>query len=205
MRNDRVAPDRRTSGCWRASGPPSNQSDRHLVNTENTDARTVDAEFGLIEYDVSIPAGDGLVLRADVFRPHGDGRYPVLLSYGPYGKGLLFSEGYADQWEMLTRDHPEVTRGSSGKYQNWEVADPERWVPDGYVCVRVDSRGAGRTPGYLDCSSPQEARDLYDCIEWERRAQRYLLLRDQPVAGRDAPAAKPQGDLSVGGCRGLLP
>ena len=39
-------------------------------------------------------------------------------------------------------------------------------MPDGYVCVRVDSRGAGRSPGYLDVWSPREAQDLYDCVEW---------------------------------------
>jgi predicted acyl esterase len=49
---------------------------------------------------------------------------------------------------------------------SWEVVDPERWVPDDYVCVRVDSRGAGRSPGMLDPYSPREARDYYACIEW---------------------------------------
>jgi len=39
-------------------------------------------------------------------------------------------------------------------------------VPEGYVCVRVDSRGAGRSPGYIDHFSPRETRDFYDCIEW---------------------------------------
>jgi predicted acyl esterase len=39
-------------------------------------------------------------------------------------------------------------------------------VPDGYVCVRVDSRGAGRSPGYIDHFSPRETRDFYECIEW---------------------------------------
>jgi hypothetical protein len=39
-------------------------------------------------------------------------------------------------------------------------------VPDGYACVRVDSRGAGRSPGPLDIFSAQETRDYYDCIEW---------------------------------------
>lgn len=38
--------------------------------------------------------------------------------------------------------------------------------PDGYVCVRIDSRGAGRSHGVLDPHSPREVRDLYDCIEW---------------------------------------
>jgi predicted acyl esterase len=36
-----------------------------------------------IDWDAPITMDDGLVLRADVFRPVGDGRYPVVLSYGP--------------------------------------------------------------------------------------------------------------------------
>jgi predicted acyl esterase len=120
----------------------------------------------MIERDVPVPAGDGVVLRADVFRPEGPGRYPVILSYGPYAKGLAFQEGYADQWRLMTARHPDVARGSSNVHQNWEVADPEKWVPDGYCCVRVDSRGAGRSPGRLDPFSPRETRDLYECIEW---------------------------------------
>ncbi len=51
-------------------------------------------------------------------------------------------------------------------YQNWEVVDPEKWVPDGYACVRVDSRGAGRSPGFIDPFSPRETQDFYHCIEW---------------------------------------
>ena len=120
----------------------------------------------MIERDVPVPAGDGVVLRADVFRPEGPGRYPVILSYGPYAKGLAFQEGYADQWRLMTEAHPDVARGSSNVHQNWEVVDPEKWVPDGYCCVRVDSRGAGRSPGLLDPFSPRETQDLYECIEW---------------------------------------
>jgi predicted acyl esterase len=39
-------------------------------------------------------------------------------------------------------------------------------VPDGYAVVRVDGRGAGRSPGKLDVWSPREIKDFYDCIEW---------------------------------------
>src|SRR5712675_167132 len=62
--------------------------------------------------------------------------------------------------------HPRVAYGSTNKYQNWEVVDPEKWVLYGYVCVRVDSRGTGRSPGYVDHFSPRETRDFYECIEW---------------------------------------
>ncbi len=119
-----------------------------------------------IAWDVPIPMDDGLVLRADVFRPEAAGRYPVILSHGPYAKGLAFQEGYPSAWERMIEKHPDVAAGSSNLYQSWEVADPEKWVPHGYVCVRVDSRGCGRSPGYIDHFSPRETRDFYECIEW---------------------------------------
>ena len=119
-----------------------------------------------IDWDVPITMDDGLALRADVYRPPQDGKYPVILSYGPYAKGLAFQEGYPDQWGRMAEQHPDVTEGSTNKYQSWEVVDPEKWVPEGYVCVRVDSRGCGRSPGYIDHFSPRETRDFYLCIEW---------------------------------------
>ena len=119
-----------------------------------------------IEWDAPIAMDDGVVLRADVFRPSDEGRHPVILSYGPYAKGLSFQEGYKSNWARLIKAAPEVLEGSSNKYQCWELVDPEKWVPDGYVCVRVDSRGAGRSPGVIDIWSAREARDIYHCIEW---------------------------------------
>jgi putative CocE/NonD family hydrolase len=119
-----------------------------------------------IDWDAAIKMDDGVVLRADVFRPQGEGRYPVILSYGPYAKGLSFQEGYKGNWSRLTKAAPEVLQGSSNKYQNWELVDPEKWLPDGYAVVRVDSRGSGRSPGELDVWSAREAQDLYECVEW---------------------------------------
>ncbi len=129
---------------------------------------TLETEHGpmRVEWDVPILMSDGVVLSADVFRPVGDAVAPVLLSHGPYGKGLSFQEGYSSAWEKLVTSHPEVVEGSSNRFQSWEVADPERWVPLGYACVRVDSRGAGRSPGYLDHFSKRETQDFYDCIGW---------------------------------------
>jgi predicted acyl esterase len=119
-----------------------------------------------IDWDVPVTMDDGLVLRADVFRPPHAGRCPVLLSYGPYAKGLAFQDGYPSAWQRMVAEHPDVAHGSSNRYQSWEVVDPEKWVPHGYACVRADSRGAGRSPGIIDHFSPRETRDLYDCIEW---------------------------------------
>ena len=122
-----------------------------------------------IDWDIPIEMDDGLVLRADVYRPTTPGRYPVILSYGPYAKWLAFQDGYSTAWEIMIKEHPDVLAGSSNKYQSWEVVDPEKWVPDGYVCLRIDSRGAGRSPGYIDPFSPRETLDIYHAIEWAAR------------------------------------
>lgn len=120
----------------------------------------------LVDWDVEILTDDGLILRADVYRPTVPGRYPVLMTYGPYAKGLPFQDGYKAQWDKLVADHPDVAAGSTLKYANWETVDPEKWVPDGYVCIRVDSRGAGRSEGFIDPFSSRETQDYYQCIEW---------------------------------------
>lgn len=119
-----------------------------------------------VDWDVPITMDDGLVLRADVYRPIEPGQYPVILSYGPYAKGLSFQEGYPSAWQRMVDKHPDVAAGSTNVYQNWEVVDPEKWVPHGYACVRVDSRGCGRSPGFVDHFSPRETQDFHDCIEW---------------------------------------
>lgn len=119
-----------------------------------------------IDWDVPIEMDDGVVLRCDVYRPVAEGKYPAIMTYGPYAKWLHLMDGYPAQWKVLTEKYPESLAGSSGKYANWEVADPEKWVPDGYACVRVDSRGAGRSPGFMEVFSPREMKDFYDCIEW---------------------------------------
>jgi uncharacterized protein len=119
-----------------------------------------------IDWNVPITMDDGLVLRADIFRPVKDGRYPVILSYGPYAKNLAFQDGYPSAWQRMAEKHPDVAAGSSNLYQSWEVVDPEKWVSHDYACVRVDSRGAGCSPGFIDHFSPRETKDFYDCIEW---------------------------------------
>ena len=119
-----------------------------------------------VDWDVPIVMDDGVVLRADVYRPDEDGAVPVIMSHGPYAKGLATQDGYPTVWEMLVKDHPDVAAGSTNLYQSWETVDPEKWVPHGYACVRVDSRGAGRSPGVMDPWSPRETKDFHDCIEW---------------------------------------
>ena len=130
-------------------------------------AGTSEQRYGMqIEWDVPIVMDDGVLIRADVFRPTGEDRVPAIVSYGPYGKGMRFSTHHPGQWAQLIGDCPEVIEGSTGDLQAWETVDPEKWVPHGYAVVRVDSRGAGRSEGFLDPHSPREQLDTAACVEW---------------------------------------
>jgi predicted acyl esterase len=120
----------------------------------------------IIERDVPIEMDDGITLRADVFRPESSTPVPVIMTLGPYGKGVPFQQAYPQQWDWLVSAHPDMLEGSTRSYLTWETVDPEIWVSWGYAVVRVDSRGAGRSPGYLDPQSPREIRDYYEAIEW---------------------------------------
>jgi len=124
------------------------------------------AETMVIERDVAITMDDGLVLRADVYRPKTEKPVPVIMTAGPYGKGVKYQEHYKLMWDWLIQQHPDVLTGSTHSFLAWETVDPEIWVPWGYAVVRVDSRGAGRSPGYLDIFSPRETLDYYHAIEW---------------------------------------
>ena len=128
-----------------------------------------------IDWDVPVEMDDGVVLRCDVYRPIAGGKYPVIMNYGPDNKWLHFKDGYPNQWKVMTEKYPETVAGSSNKYQNWEVVDPEKWVPDGYACVRVDSRGAGRSPGFMSIWSPRV------CAATHRAAQRCVRAMERLV------------------------
>lgn len=120
----------------------------------------------IVDRDVPIPMDDGLCLKADVFRPRDEKPAPVIMTLGPYGKGVPYHVGFAPQWKWLLSTYPDILPGSSKDYMVWETVDPEIWVTWGYVVIRVDSRGAGRSPGRSDILSPRETKDYYQAIEW---------------------------------------
>jgi predicted acyl esterase len=136
--------------------------------------------------DVKIPTRDGSYLTADIFRPIAKGRYPVIMSLGGYGKafwlGVICDEKALQEKEELEDDYFEAnipqylptasgaTLGPPVKQQQtsecFETANSVDWVPRGYVVIRVDGRGVGKSPGIYEQFSLNEAKDFYDAIEW---------------------------------------
>ena len=111
-----------------------------------------------IEWDVEIPMDDGAFVRADIFRPFKEGRYPVVLSYGPYGKGLDFKEGYT-AYEILERII-QIPAEYDGQVYELGSRRPGEVGARRLYMHSHDSQALGRSPGLLMCTARVRRRTL---------------------------------------------
>ena len=141
-----------------------------------------------IEKDVRIPMRDGATLIADIFRPAEAGKYPSVVNISCYQKDKVWVP-------------PADLEEEANPYMTWETVNPLWWVPRGYVCVRIDTRGSGKSPGLSDPGGWQETLDYYDAIEWAAQQAwssgnigaagiSYHATQQWRVAGLQPPALK---------------
>ncbi|KAH8891374.1 X-Pro dipeptidyl-peptidase C-terminal non-catalytic domain-containing protein [Thozetella sp. PMI_491] len=113
--------------------------------------------------NVSIPLkASKLPVRANVYLPLSDdptAKFPVLVTYGPYGKDIPYKTFYAKSFSEVNPEH-------RSEYSAWETPDPVYWTREGYAIVRVDERGLGQSPGLLDTMSRGTSECFFDVVEW---------------------------------------
>jgi hypothetical protein len=80
---------------------------------------------GAVERDVAVPMRDGVVLRADVWRPEGDGRFPTLVYRTPYGKHRA-PGGDRTLGEAVARGYAVVVQDVRGRYASDGDFEPYR-------------------------------------------------------------------------------
>lgn len=105
---------------------------------------------------------DGTILRANLFLPEGEGRWPVVMCAHPYSKDNLPRHGPQFTYRVMRQSAPL----SISAWTSWEAPDPAFWVPRGYAVVNCDLRGFFRSEGEGELFSDQEAEDYHDLIEW---------------------------------------
>jgi putative CocE/NonD family hydrolase len=87
----------------------------------------------IVEKNVAARMRDGVVLRADVYRPDVPGRFPVLLQRTPYSK----NPGDRDDGHrrLASRGFIVIVQDSRGRYTSDGVARPHDEALDGYDTV----------------------------------------------------------------------
>lgn len=122
----------------------------------------------LFHKNVSIPLkASTLPIRANVYLPlnpppsssNQEGKYPVLVTYGPYGKDIPYANFFPASYAQLNPEH-------KSDYSAWETPDPVYWTQQGYAIVRADERGCGQSPGLLDTMSRGTSECFFDVVEW---------------------------------------
>lgn len=114
----------------------------------------------LLERDVPLKLRDGTTIFTDIFRPVGEGRFPALVAWSPYGKDI------GGQWLDDVPERSGVPLEFVSELQKFEGPDPAFWVEQGYVVLNPDARGAGMSEGDITYWGRQLAEDGYDFIEW---------------------------------------
>ncbi len=145
----------------------------------------------VVEQDVWVETSAGRI-ATNIYRPNKPGRFPVLISMGPYGKDDLPAE-YSGIFE-----NGQI---SVSEYAAFETPDPAYWVHYDYVVIAADSPGAVRSEGNLDLFGPIEASAFYDLIEWAGvqswsngnvglSGVSYFAMSQWPVAAMNPPSLK---------------
>ena len=89
----------------------------------------------IVENRVPIPMRDGVILYADIYRPVGDGKHPVLVSRTPYSTER-FATAYAAAVFFARRVYVYVFQDVRGRHESEGVWDPARYeFEDGYDTV----------------------------------------------------------------------
>ncbi|KAK4643236.1 hypothetical protein QC761_403420 [Podospora bellae-mahoneyi] len=119
----------------------------------------------ILSKNVSVPVsglatGPGLI-RCNIYRPHDSDTnpVPVLVTYGPYGKDISYSEFNPKSFSEVNPAHKSV-------HSCWETPDPSFWTAHSYALLRADELGTGQSPGFLDTMSRSTSEAFAILITW---------------------------------------
>src|SRR3989454_354182 len=85
-----------------------------LLESSTTTAQSQTVAHVVIENGVRIKMRDGVSLVADIYRPRGEGKYPVLLERTPYDRKDESSMAY----ELSSHGYVVVLQDTRGRYES---------------------------------------------------------------------------------------
>jgi len=125
--------------------------------------KTSERKYGVIaEQNIKIPMSDGVKLNADIWKPDGAAKVPVILGFHCYhstGQTCPIKPAALStaQWRNPGQERTNASL---------ESGDPIFFARRDYAHVVCNARGTGKSEGTWDFSGPQETKDVYETIEW---------------------------------------
>lgn len=109
-----------------------------LLSAESPDLKVI------AERDVAVPMRDGVILRANVFRPDRGGPYPVLVMRTPYGKRSSGLDRYVKAGYIVVSQDARGRYASDGRWESF-VRFKTHDAEDGYDTVEWAAKLPGST------------------------------------------------------------
>lgn len=106
--------------------------------------QTLEAIRVVTELDVPVPMRDGVVLRANVFRPDRGGPYPVLVMRTPYGKPSRGMDRYVKAGYIVVTQDARGRYASEGQWESF-VRFKTHDAEDGFDTVEWAAKLKGST------------------------------------------------------------
>ncbi|MBV9280763.1 MAG: CocE/NonD family hydrolase, partial [Chloroflexi bacterium] len=134
-----------------------------------------------VDFDVPARMRDGTILRANVHRPLGEGRWPVLLTRLPYGKDFPIGSAVLNPIQAARRGYVVIVQDTRGTYASegeWYPFRPETedgvdtvgWAAElPYADGQVGMYGAsyfGHTQWRVAVENPPALKAMVPMITW---------------------------------------
>jgi X-Pro dipeptidyl-peptidase len=141
---DLDAADAEAANATGADPPPVGAEgiDEDLLTEDRYDV--LPQEEGYVDASTPDAEGDDVELYVEVYKPDGEGPWPVILESSPYN---------------LYRANGELSELTGHGLV-------ETYVPKGYVVVLAHVRGTGNSEGCMDMMGPREQADQADLVGW---------------------------------------
>ncbi len=150
-------------------------------------------EVAIVDQKVMMPMRDGIRLATDIYRPKGDGKYPIVFSRTPYnfntwGDGEMNTRTMQSALEWVKKGYAYVVQNERGRYfseGDWDILGvPLTDGNDAFDWMAKQYWSNGKI-GLLGCSST---------AEW----QMAVASLDHPALGALVPQAYGAGVGKVG-------
>ena len=132
---------------------------------------------------------------------HAPGKYPVVMTFGPYGKDLHFSDHRLESWETLVNDYPDIFEGSVVIERKTAEIETAAWAE----IARIEAQG-----GAIAAVARffQMYRDEADKLGYQASPDQLAWSNTVYVADTDEKAMREAGDRTTWaepGARGPRP
>ena len=120
--------------------------------------------IAVIDQKVMMPMRDGIRLATDIYRPKGDGKYPIVFSRTPYNfntwvDGKMTTRTLEEAYQAVSRGYAYVVQNERGRFFSegeWDILGTP--ITDGYDALDWMSKqswSSGKV-GLIGCSSTAE-------------------------------------------------